>query len=207
MTDPERARALRRRHMHERQAVIFGVLLAALAVIGLAAAAVYTGSLDLPFVAKEFEAEPTPTPVVEAFPCPPEGAMPVAYGKVSVDVYNGTTTSGLAASTATALEQRGFTVGQTGNKVAYDGVALITFGKDGVAQAYTLLAQIDGAVLALRAQEGAGVQVTLGSQFVALTEPDQVALNPEEPLVAPDGCTPYAEIVSPSATPSATKAS
>ena len=55
MSDADRARALRRRHMRERQAVVFGVLLAALAVIGLGAAAVYTGSLSLPFVEEEFQ--------------------------------------------------------------------------------------------------------------------------------------------------------
>jgi hypothetical protein len=47
-TDPDRARTLRRRHMHERQAVIFGVLLAGLALAGLGAAAVYTGTLAVP---------------------------------------------------------------------------------------------------------------------------------------------------------------
>jgi len=47
--------------MHERQAVIFGVLLAALALAGLGAAAMFTGSLNLPVFAREFAAEPTAT--------------------------------------------------------------------------------------------------------------------------------------------------
>ena len=52
MTDPDRARALRRRHVHERQAVIFGILLAILAVAGVSAAAIYTGNLNVPFFAR-----------------------------------------------------------------------------------------------------------------------------------------------------------
>ena len=35
--------------MHERQAVVFGLLIAALAVVGLGALAVYTGAIDAPF--------------------------------------------------------------------------------------------------------------------------------------------------------------
>ena len=46
MTDPDRARALRRRHIHERQAVIFGVLLAILAVAGLVNLPVIKFSVD-----------------------------------------------------------------------------------------------------------------------------------------------------------------
>ena len=200
MSDPDRARSLRRRHMRERQAVVFGVLLAALAVVGLGAAAVYTDSLDLPFMNRDFASDPTPTPSVSHFPCPPEGALPVAYAEVTVNVYNATTTSGLAAATQGQLTDRGFAVGTTGNQPSYDGVVRITFGTQGIAAAYTLAAQFPDSALLLDGRQDATVDVTLGSDFTALVAADAVGLDPETPLVAPRGCTPYEQIAPPAST-------
>ena len=190
MSDADRARALRRRHMRERQAVVFGVLLAALAVIGLGAAAVYTGSLSLPFVEEEFQAEPTPTPTYRAFPCPPEGALPVPYGEITLNVYNSTNTGGLAASTQKAFTDRGFAAGETGNQPAFVGTAQISFGVSGIAAAYTVAAHVSDPVLVLDGRKTAEVDITLGSQFTAPLPADEVTLDPETPLVAPKGCTP-----------------
>ena len=80
MTDPDRARALRRRHVHERQAVIFGILLAILAVAGVSAAAIYTGNLSVPFFARGFSSKPTPSVTFQPAPCPPQGALPGVTG-------------------------------------------------------------------------------------------------------------------------------
>lgn len=194
-TDPDRARALRRRHMHERQAVIFGILLAALAVIGLGAAAVYTNSVDLPFFKEQFAAEPTPTPTLDPVPCPPENALPVKYSKVKVNIYNGTSTAGLAGRTADDVEGRGFKVAETTNApVTYAGVARINFGTKGVAAAYTLAAHVPGAELQMDARKNATVDLTLGSDFTTLLELDKVTLNPDEPLVAPASCTPIEDL-------------
>jgi hypothetical protein len=193
--DPDRARSLRRRHMHERQAVIFGVLLAALAVIGLGAAAVYTDSVDVPFFDKQFAAEPTPAPKLDPVACPPKGALPVTYSKVKVNVYNGTATAGLASRTATDLKERKFKIGKTTNApVQYRGVVRINFGTKGTAQAYTLAAHVPGAVLELDARKDATIDLTLGSDFTNLVSLDEVALDPEAPLVAPANCTPLEKL-------------
>ncbi|AEE47562.1 LytR C-terminal domain-containing protein [Cellulomonas fimi] len=193
MSDVDRARALRRRHMHERQAVIFGVLLAGLAVAGLGAAAVYTGNVSLPFVARGFSTPP-PEPAAPVGPCPPANALPVAYAQVSVNVLNGTSSVGLAGATAEELRLRGFTVAGTANSEAgYEGVALISFGVNGAAAAYTLAAQVDGADMLLVAREDAGVDITLGSQWPGLLPTEQVLLDPAAPLVGPEGCTPLEE--------------
>ena len=51
MTSPgyDQARVERRRREHERQAVVFGVLIAFLAVCGIFALAVYSGAISSPF--------------------------------------------------------------------------------------------------------------------------------------------------------------
>jgi len=194
---------LRRRHMHERQAVIFGVLIAALAVIGLASAAVFTGRVDLGLFSRDFSAQPTPTPTVAPYPCPPSGALPVAYSDVLVNVYNATTQVGLAGDTAEALRTRGFTPGVADNAPAYSGVARVAFGPAGVAAAYTVAAQLPSAELVYDAREDGSVDLTLGSQFVGLTPADQVVLDATQPLPAPEGCTPFDAIQPTVAPPSA----
>ncbi|UJP40195.1 LytR C-terminal domain-containing protein [Cellulomonas palmilytica] len=189
MSDADRARALRRRHMHERQAVIFGVLLAALAVVGLGSAAVYTGSLSLPFMEQEFEAEPTPSATTRSYPCPPDGALPVAYGEVTVNVYNSTSTAGLAAATLKAFTDRGFVGGEADNQPTYAGTVRIAFGQSGIASAYTVAAHVPKAEFVLDGRKGPEIDVVLGTEFKALVPADEVGLDPEKPLEAPKGCT------------------
>jgi hypothetical protein len=191
--------------MHERQAVIFGVLLAALALAGLGAAAVFTGSLDLPVFARGFASEPAPTSSQDPYPCPPAGALPVATNQINVKVFNATTRVGLAGVTSSALAERGFVIVSTENAPAtYDGKARIIFGTAGVAQAYTLAAHIDGAVLVLDARPDATVDLALGSEFAEVNPVASVTLDPAVPLVAPAGCTPFDQVVAPAA-PAATE--
>lgn len=210
MTEPDRARSLRRRHVHERQAVIFGVLLAVLAVAGVSAAAIYTGNLNVPLFARGFSAKPTPTASHQPAPCPPQGALPVAAKSITVNVYNGANRAGLAASAAVALTQRSFVVGKTANATTqFVGSVQISFGVAGVAQAYTVAAHFKNPVLLLIARadpKDATVDVTLGSDFDALVSPDQVALDPATPLVGQDGCVPVEQLAAqaaakPAATP------
>lgn len=194
MSDLDRARQLRRRHMHERQAVVFGVLLAALAVAGVGSAALYTESISLPFLERDFSRLATPSATAEAVYCPPEGALPVAADQVPVNVLNGAGRSGLAASTATALQQRGFAVAATDNGAATPGVGRITSGPNGIAAAYTLRAHLPDAVLTLDAREDASVDLVLGADFADLLPAEQVALDPAVPLTGPEGCIPFAEL-------------
>ena len=103
MSEAERARKLRRRHMHERQAVVFGVLLAFLALAFVVAAAVYTGNLNLPWASREFTNQPSPSATHNPAVCPPAGALPVAAANITVNVYNGQGTTGLACSVHYAI--------------------------------------------------------------------------------------------------------
>lgn len=190
---PDAARQRRRRHTRERQAVVFGVLIGGLAVAALGAAAVYTGNLSLPFLSRGFSS-PAPTGLAaEDSPCPPEGATPVPYGQVTVNVLNGTTRIGLAGDTASALAARGFVVGQQLNAgqlgyTTYDGTALIQFGTQGVAAAYTVAAQFDSPQLVLDTRPDASVDVVVGATYNALVAAADVTLVTDQPFAVPEGC-------------------
>lgn len=194
MSDLDRARQLRRRHMHERQAVVFGVLLAGLAVAGVGSAALYTGSISLPFLERDFSRTAEPSATAEAVYCPPEGALPVPADQVPVNVLNGAGRSGLAASTATSLQQRGFAVAGTANAAQTPGVGRIISGPNGVAAAYTLRAHLPDAELTLDARQDASVDLVLGGDYAELLPAEQVALDPAAPLVGPEGCIPFVQL-------------
>ena len=203
MSDADRARKLRRRHMHERQAVVFGILLSFMALAFATAAGVYTGTLELPWAQRTFDAKPTPTETKPPAPCPPAGAVPVAAGTITVNVYNGAGTAGLAALTASSLTERGFLVGVTENATSrYTGTARVSFGLAGTAQAYTVAAHIPEAVLFLDGRADATVDVTLGSSFVSLKDPTAVGLDPAVPLVGAKYCVPFEQFTP--TTPTAT---
>ncbi|WP_182112313.1 MULTISPECIES: LytR C-terminal domain-containing protein [unclassified Actinotalea] len=195
-TAADRERRLRRRRQHERQAVVFGSLIAALAVAGLGSAAVYTGVISAPFLDREFS---TPPPDAGAAalpppPCPPEGTLPVQYNTVTINVLNGAGTSGLAGSTRDALTARGFAVLTAGNYPAkLPGTAQITFGEAGLAAAYTLAAHVTTPTLVLDQRADASVDLVLGQEFGSLVESNAVVLDQAAPLTGVAGCVPLEE--------------
>jgi hypothetical protein len=189
-----RKRKLRRRHKRERQAVIFGAVLAGLATIGLGAAAVWTGSMESPVSRDWTTISPSPTETVMTVPCVAAETLPVAYDDITVNVYNATSRPGLAGSVADLLGQRGFGIGETDNySIKLRGVGRIGFGAQGVAAAYTLWAHIPGAVLAYDARTDASVDLALGGEYAQLVELDRVPLAADEPLEPAPGCVPLSE--------------
>lgn len=192
---PERARELRRRHRHERQAVIFGGLVAAMAVTALGATAVYTGVVDAPFT-REFTtiAPETPVPTAVAQPCVPAETLPVPYSEVQVRVLNGTDRAGLAGDTAQELTARGFTVLGTANSpTPLATTATVHVGQAGLAHGYTLAAQIEGAMIELDTREDATVDLVLGDEWTEMIDPGVVPLDAAEPLTPVSGCVPLEE--------------
>jgi hypothetical protein len=191
--------------MHERQAVIFGIVLSFLALAFAAAAGIYSGTLSLPWANRTFATETTsPPPTVPPAPCPPADALPVAANQVTLNIYNGAGVAGLAASTAQSLGERGFLVGVTDNApTEYDGVVHLTFGMAGVASAYTIAAHFPETVMTLDARADASVDVTLGTEYTAMIALEDVQLDPAVPLVGPEGCIPYETLVTPAPTDTA----
>lgn len=185
---------MRLRHKHERQAVVFGVLIALMAISGLAALAVYTGALALPGDPEFVTAEPTGTSIVQSPACVPDETYPVAYNQVQVTVLNGSTRSGLASTVADLLAERGFDVLGVGNDTRAPIDPLISFGPEGIAQAYTLLAHYPTARLVLDARVDGTVDLTVPQSFEELEPVDSVTLDPETPLVSVPDCTDPATI-------------
>ncbi|WP_250446192.1 LytR C-terminal domain-containing protein [Actinotalea sp. C106] len=188
----ERERALRRRRRRERQAVVFGSLVAALAIGGLGSAAVYTGAMTVPFLDRDFTT-PSPTPTAESLPAPcvPEGTLPVGYSGIDLQVLNGAGTAGLAGTVAGQLGDRGFEEVETGNYPGtYRGETQVLFGQAGLEAAYTLAAHLEAPVLQLDQREGAGIDLVVGTEYTTLLDPAVVDLDPTTPLEPAPSCVP-----------------
>ncbi len=191
---PEQQRILRRRRKHERQAVVFGSLIAALALAGLGATAIYTGAMDAPFLAREFTSPPPEE--VEAIPLPPcipPETLPAAPETVTIRVYNATTRIGIAGQTADGLAQRGFVIAETANyPIEITTGARISFGEAGIAAAYTLAAHLEPGVaaLVLDTRADGSVDLVLGSTWTQLIDVGAVTLDATSPLLPLPGCLP-----------------
>lgn len=116
---------------------------------------------------------PCPTPSVTAA-ATGRGVLPVP-GQVSVRVLNSTTRPGLAATTRTELQRRGFTVVGIGNDgPAYGGhgqlrgVGEIRYASAGFAAARLVSFYFPHAALRRTAAAGGAVVVSLGTGFHAL---------------------------------------
>ncbi len=185
-----RARAARRRHLQQRQTVIFGTLIAALLVIALTAGAMWAGVLPSPVSVPLYSGGGVPSPTAITPPCPPEDTPPVEYSEIGVNVFNGTETSGLAGRTAAQLRELGMQTGTEGNGDEYGGVALLTTGPTGLAAAYTLASLFPSTQIALDDRSDDSVDLLLGVSYEALIPTDEVTLDPDEPIPAPEGCSP-----------------
>lgn len=195
---PDPVRETRRKREHERQAVVFGLIIAFLLLAGLAAAAMYSGAFSSPF------SRPIYTPVAEApqpEPClpqvegQPDGALPVPYSKVKVRVYNAADGSEpLAGANEDVLSERGFDVVDTGNWVEKLDQSEVRFGTKGITRAYTLAAQYPDVRLVLDDRKGATVDLLVGEEYSPPLSEDSVLLNPETPLEDVEGCVPVDEI-------------
>jgi LCP family protein required for cell wall assembly len=97
----------------------------------------------------------------------------VAPSTVKVQVFNGSGTPGLAATTASALQSVGFVVTATGNADASSYTKTeIRYAAGDESLAATLAAKIPGATTTARDDATSGtVQVVLGSDFTAVGQP------------------------------------
>jgi hypothetical protein len=100
-------------------------------------------------------------------------------GEIPVRVLNATERAGLAGAVSRTLEGRGFVPVGTGNSLRkYDGHVRISFGPDGLVQAYTLANQFAEYELVLDNRPQTTVDVVLGEAFS-----DETGIRP---LLAPE---------------------
>lgn len=201
LDESARRRTLRRRHLLQRQTIIFGSIMLVLAATGLAALGVFLGILPPPFDA-DFTDTSTPEVAEDITPCPPDGALPVAWPQITTNVYNGSSTTGLAGSIATSLQASGVLMVNVANypNGSYDGATLLVTGVNGVASAYTLAAVFPGAVIQFDPlRTDTTVDVVAGAAYQPLLDPASNTPDPATPLTPREGCTPFTQLPVPSA--------
>lgn len=202
MTDPsyDQARLARRRRQHERQAVVFGVIIAFLAVAGIFALAMYTGSLVGPFQ-REFtvvgvsQQEEVPAPCLPEVEGQPDGALPVPYTEVEINSLNASGNQGVAKAFEDAFVPRGFTVLELGDMPPDQRLedSELRFGVNGIVQAYTLATQFPSIRMVMDDRSGSKVDLLIGEEYDRLVDVDNVPPM-DEPLENVDGCVPADEI-------------
>ncbi|MDR7383633.1 LytR C-terminal domain-containing protein [Promicromonospora iranensis] len=202
MTSPgyDQARVERRRREHERQAVVFGVLIAFLAVCGIFALAVYSGAISSPFdrpftTVGVSEQKSYPVPCLPAVKGQPDGALPTAYTDTRVRLLNASGEQGLASAHETVLADRGFVIeGTPGNVPMLLQESELRFGTKGIVQAYTLAAQFPKMRMVLDDRRDRVIDLLIGENFDPPLGVEDVELAADQPLRNAEGCVPADEI-------------
>jgi hypothetical protein len=184
----------RRRHLLARQTVIYGLLIAALVVVGVAAAGMFTGRLD-PVLSTPFHSPAPPSIEAVPTPCPSaDGAKYPAPGSITIKVLNGSGERGEAQAAADTLAQSGFKT-SAGNAKTYRGVVKIVSGIAGIDNAYTVfLFAPKGSVLTMDSREDATVDVLLGEQYERLPPTEDVSYEDGLVIERLPKCQPAADI-------------
>ncbi|MEU9132810.1 LytR C-terminal domain-containing protein [Kitasatospora sp. NPDC048540] len=99
---------------------------------------------------------------------------------VTVNVYNATDKSGLAARTADELKKRGFTVGAVGNAPSaldkkVPGTAQVISGPGGLGAAVLVGSQVAGATTTADTRADATVDLVIGDAWSAMLDPTAAA--------------------------------
>lgn len=184
----KKARAIRRRRVRERQAVVFGILAAGLGATALWGVGVYQGAIALPFD-KGFTYQETLTDPVHETACLLPNTKPVGAKKIKVNIYNASEKPRLAASVATELGNRKIKVAATGNAETHRATTAIVFGPEGLDDAYTISAQFANSALILDdTKEDKVLDILLGDDFKSLNDKDSVELNADEAMNSRPGC-------------------
>jgi len=138
-------------------------------------------------------AAPTDQPSASAEaqgPAAPAGDQPLtaAPNTVTVDVLNGTGTTGLAGQVADQMRAQGFGVGTVGNEPGAVSQTLVRFGPNAAEQARTVAAAVPGAALQPSDSIGDAVQLVLGPGFSGVV-PVTIGAPAASEAPAPDTTT------------------
>ena len=181
-----RARAQRRRRFQQRQTVIFGTIILALAVLLTIAWLTWSRVIPSPF-AREFSADPTST-LSDQIACPPVETVTVPFSEITASVYNSTSTAGLASNVSDTLAGVGVTITESGNwDTQIAGVGRIQTGAAGVEEAYTIAQVLPGMLVTLDARTDSSITILIGTAFTAPVDPTTVAVG--VPVILPPECS------------------
>ncbi|OZG66676.1 LytR cell envelope-related transcriptional attenuator [Bifidobacterium hapali] len=201
MTEHYDERAARKAYMRKRQSAVFTITGAILAVVLVISFLFYfhIGGLG---VVKEAAQKPNYGVTV---PCAPKDSAgnPAKYvdnRSINVRVLNGTKFAGFAKAVADELQNRSFPTVQTdnvktgkkdknGNDILNTKVERTTiyFGKNAIAQAYTVNANFTDAVMVMDDRQDMLVDVVIGATFNDLVDSKSVPSSNTE-INSFDGC-------------------
>lgn len=122
-------------------------------------------------------------------PCAPEGSKAIPPSDITLEVFNGTSKSGLADAVAEALYFRGFNIEGIGD--ANNSSTLHTTiyaGKNALPEAYTLKAQLKNSILEMDDSADKVVILVIGEDFYDLKSAGDVALKEGQTLKSVNGC-------------------
>jgi hypothetical protein len=109
---------------------------------------------------------------------PAKTRMPDSRAQVTLNVYNGTKTAGLAETVADELKFRGFKIDKVGTAAKQvNQIAVIAYGPQAIGAAYLVSANflVDQAVMSFDIKrKDAEVDVTIGTQFEQLATTTEV---------------------------------
>lgn len=104
----------------------------------------------------------------------PKAATAPKPSQITVNVYNATSRTGLAGTTAKDVRTRGFVVGTIANDPlgkSVTGTGEIRYGKNGAAAASVVKAMLPAAAMVLDARADASVDLVLGDKYSTLAAP------------------------------------
>ena len=138
-------------------------------------------------------ATPEPAPTGTA-PVADPNLLTVAPQQVTVNVFNGIGTPGLASDAAAALSGQGFTVGEIENQITGSFESVVRYPPELVEAARTVAASVPNSVL----QEGTAggfIDLVVGSSFsgvvpVVISEVPPAPESPESPTASPTPTAP-----------------
>lgn len=174
-----------RRRRAGRRRVRHGIVLALLVILLAAAVYVAVGITRGDISVGEPEAAAAPSPTSTCPPGPFDYQDPSA---VTVNVYNGTTISGLAGTAAGQLRERAFAVRDIGNRdpISTAMSAIIISGEGGRANAFTVQRTIPNSVYVADEREDRTVDVVLGESYAGIVPPEAVDITPAGLTCAPE---------------------
>ncbi|MBO6097924.1 MAG: LytR C-terminal domain-containing protein [Aeriscardovia sp.] len=176
----------RKEYVKDRQKLVFRFCGIALAVILVIALLGYFGVFGL--IAPHTVENQKNNFGVTA-PCAPSGSKALSSSNITLEVLNGTSNSGLADAVGEALYFRGFNVDGIGD-ANNSSVAHTTIyaGKNALAAAYTLRAQLTSSILELDNSTGNDVILVIGNDFYDLKPASSVTLKEGQALSSIQGC-------------------
>ncbi len=139
-----------------------------------------------PTEAEPTEAEPTETATTQtpAPPAPDPNALTIAPQQITVNVYNGIGTPGLASDAADQLAAQGFVIGEIKNQITGDRKSVVRYAADQLQAARTVGAAVPNSELEEGVTTGGAIDLIVGSSFEGVI-PVVIEAPPPLPEPAP----------------------